>query len=233
LYVAFEDNQRRIQERLRLMTVDKILARGLRFEYACPRLHEGGQQLLDGWIESIKPKMVVIDTIKYITRPTGRGANLYDAEHAAFREVSEIAKRHRIAIVAVHHNRKAIGVDRIDEVSGSAAVTGVADTVLLLNSRGLHGDLYVTGRDVRQREIPLSFDEQTATWRLRDPSDTTAKTDLYRLIIEEITRAGAALSPKQIAERLAMKRESVRTALHRMCAMNLIRRGADKRYAVP
>lgn len=70
-----------------------------------------------------------------------------------------------VVIVGIHHQRKGAAEDVLDTVLGSQSVTGVADTILVLKkSRGqTDGELYVTGRDVNERERGLKFDNGTWT----------------------------------------------------------------------
>ena len=78
LYLALEDNDRRLQFRLA-----KILARaevpdGLHYSIKCPRLDEGEVEAIEDWLSS-RPdaRLVVIDTLAKIRPRQRRGANTY------------------------------------------------------------------------------------------------------------------------------------------------------------
>ena len=79
---------------------------------------------------------------------------------------SIVKARPGLALVAVHHDRKADADDFLDSVSGSNGITGAADTVLVLRrSRGsADAVLHVTGRDVEEDDHALRFD--AGRWEL-------------------------------------------------------------------
>jgi AAA domain len=81
LYLALEDNDRRLQFRLA-----KILARaevpdGLHYSIKCPRLDEGEVEAIEDWLSS-RPdaRLVVIDTLAKIRPRQRRGANTYQED---------------------------------------------------------------------------------------------------------------------------------------------------------
>jgi hypothetical protein len=232
LYVSFEDSERTIQGRLRTMAAGTKLPRGLHIEYRVPRYNEGGKEELCALIRALKPRLVVLDTIKWFTRPAARGTNQYDSDHAAFAEVSQIAKEHGISILGVHHTRKAIAIDRLDETSGSTAVIGIADTVLMMGVRGLEGELLAKGRNVREQTLAMRFNENTLTWELRDGRAKRPINETYRTILGELSRAGIALSPKLIVNRTGLNHQTIRTALRRMESIGLIQRVRNGLYGV-
>jgi AAA domain-containing protein len=230
LYIALEDNERRCQERLVSMTKDDALLRGLKIMNGLPPLHQDGLKRLDELLGSIKPRLVVIDTLKYITKPAERHVNLYDADLAEMRKVREIAIRHQTSIVAIHHTRKAPSAHWLDEISGSRAITGTADTILVLRSNGKLGELHITGRDVPQTDLELAFDIQTATWNLREDSSAKKRTPLYDGIIQALREDSDGLSPKNIALKLEVKRDTIRTALKRMLESELVTKTSEGKY---
>ena len=125
LYLALEDNERRLQFRLK-----KILARtevpdGLHYSVECPRLDEGGVEAVEGWLRS-RPdaRLVVIDTLAKIRPRQRRGANAYQEDYEALEALLPLAARHNVAVLVVHHLRKMAASDPLDEVNSSIGLTG-------------------------------------------------------------------------------------------------------------
>ena len=75
LYAALEDNERRLQRRLRKLLNGQPAPKRLRILSAgeMPRLSEGGTALIRAWIEQApEPKLVVIDVLAKVRDPRGR-----------------------------------------------------------------------------------------------------------------------------------------------------------------
>ena len=65
-----------------------------------------------------------------------------------------------MALVALHHDRKAAAEDFVGTVSGTNGIAGAADTVVVLNRRRTEntGRFLVTGRDVTENEYAVAMD---------------------------------------------------------------------------
>jgi len=96
LYLALEDNERRLQRRLRVLLEHdgRPPPRGLHIATRWPRLADGGLQQLGDWL-SAHPgtRLVVVDTIHRLISPTGR-----PSPGSLWRE---LAHRHDLAVVLV------------------------------------------------------------------------------------------------------------------------------------
>ncbi len=184
LYLALEDNQRSLQDRLRLIRPDDDWPDGLDLTCQAPRLSQGGAEAIEEWISNApNPRLIIVDTLATV-RPTKNGKESdYQADYLALRDLHRIASDHRLAVVVVHHLRKAEGDDPFDMVSGSTGLTGAADATLILTKRTEDGGvvLYGRGRDLQEFELALEFDAERCRWKaLGDPaavflSDTRAE----------------------------------------------------------
>jgi len=78
-----------------------------------------------------------------------------------------LASRHGVAVILVHHTRKADADDALDTVSGTLGLTGAPDTIIVL--RRQHGavTLYGRGRDIEELEKALVFDHEHFKWDVR------------------------------------------------------------------
>ena len=111
LYCALEDNQRRLQERLRKMRIENW-SKHLHFQTAMPRLDEGGVEFIREWINRVgNPKLVIIDAFVRV-RPSRaqRDSSQYSEDYSSLLPLHTLAQEHPgLAIVVVHHDRKAKG----------------------------------------------------------------------------------------------------------------------------
>jgi AAA domain/RepB DNA-primase from phage plasmid len=163
IYLALEDNYRRMQERIRMLAPPFRKKAGidlsrLKIRTAAPRIDEGLLDALDQWRTSAKnPRLIIIDVYMKVRPPRKRSEDAYAADYAAVLPLQKYASDHRLAIVLVTHTRKMEAEDPLESISGTNGVTGAADAVLVL-SRGANGTtLYGRGRDIEEIETAMNF----------------------------------------------------------------------------
>ena len=162
LYAALEDNQRRLQSRLTKLFGAQDWPAKLNFTCEMPRLTEGGLDFIKSWIESAeRPRLVIIDTLAMVRMPNRKDTSSYDADYAAVKELRDIALKYGIAIVLVHHLRKAEADDPFDTISGTLGLTGAPDTIMILSRNQSRGTiLHAKGRDLVEIEKAIRFDPE-------------------------------------------------------------------------
>lgn len=171
LYLALEDTRLRLQERLRqLLPPRTSIPFSVEFALSWPRLDEGGLTQLEGYIQN-HPELraIIVDTWAMLSPHAKSGTrSQYQGEYAALSPLKRLADAHHLAIVIVHHLRKAGAADILDEITGSTGLVGTVDTVLVLKrARGQNqATLYVTGRDIPEQSLPLTFDPARGRWCL-------------------------------------------------------------------
>ncbi len=169
LYLALEDNQRRMQKRLRKVLDGAAAPDSLHVALEWPRLDQGGIDELRAWLnDHPAARLVVIDTLAK-ARPEARGQNVYADDYAALEKLLPLAAEYGVAILVVHHLRKMGAADPLDEISGSTGLSGGVDGFLILKrDRGRHdAALHVDGRDVEEpTELALTWDQELAAWKL-------------------------------------------------------------------
>ena len=111
LYLALEDNERRLQSRMtRIMGYGKEWPE--RFHYATewPRAEAGGLDEIRNWIVSAEaPRLVVVDVLAGFRSPRRKDQQPYEADYATIQGLQAIASQTGVAIVVVHHLRKSAG----------------------------------------------------------------------------------------------------------------------------
>ena len=235
LYLALEDNERRLQFRLQKVLAGTRVPEGLHYSIECPRLDEGGVDAIEGWLSS-RPdsRLVVIDTLAKIRPRQRRGANAYQEDYEALEALLPLAARHNVAILVVHHLRKMAASDPLDEVNSSIGLTGGVDGVMILKRERTRADatLFVAGRDVEEeKEFALRWDQNTAGWALVGSAEEYRISQERAAILDLLRRsAPEPLGPKAIAEALDKPYSSVTTLLQKLVKDGLVRSPGYGKY---
>jgi RecA-family ATPase len=222
IYAALEDNPRRMKSRMERLFGKAPWPRELEFVYRMKKLKEGGVAQLRGWIEGKKnPKLVVIDTLKMVRMPAAKGQSYYEADYDAVVELRELAAEFGIAIIVVHHQRKAEADDLFDTVSGTLGLTGAVDTIMIIDRTSTGTTLSARGRDIEEISQAVEFDN--CAWRILGNADFVQASGERRLIMEALEEAGdEPVSAYQIAREIGANRNSVTQMLNRMAKEGLL-----------
>ena len=219
LYLALEDNPRRLQSRLKKLLPGGAAPEGLELATAWPRLGDGGLDALEAWLNTHPDaRLVVIDTLAKF-RAAQAGKNLYKEDYEAVEPLVELAARHNVAVLIVHHLRKLGAEDPLDQVSGSMGLTGGADGALVLNRERGRADayLYVTGRDIEEeKELALSWDSTTATWKIAGDAEEYRNSRERQEVEECLRTLGEPAGPKEVSEALGKPYNNVKQLMWKM-----------------
>jgi hypothetical protein len=237
LYLALEDHQRRLQERMRKLLPGGSAPEGLHIAVEWPRADEGGVEHLGAFLsEHPDTRLVVVDTFaRFKTRATGRRSQ-YDEDRDAVDPLAPIAAEHNVAIVLVHHLREAESDDPLDMIHGSAGLTGGVDGALVLKRQRGRADafLHVDGRDIEQpTELALKFDQDAATWAIVGDAEEYRMSEQRAVIVRVLERADEPLSPKEIAEMTDAKYGATREMLSQMVKDGQVKNLGRGQYVLP
>lgn len=203
LYLALEDNKKRLQKRLKKILNGRAAPERMHLHIEWPRLEEGGAELLDEWLtEHPGARLVVVDTLAKIRKPV-RGQNVYSEDYAALEQLLPLAAKHGVAIVVVHHLRKMAASDPLDEISSSTGLTAGVDGFLILRrTPGSKGPtLYVDGRDIEEpTEYALTWNINTATWSIEGTAEEVHLSKERGDILLTLNRSAAPMTPKEVAD---------------------------------
>ncbi len=222
LYLALEDPERRLQERMLDSGIDAETADLSKLDLVTelPRQNDGGAAFIKSWLDSHgDARLVVIDTLqKFRDRRTNRG-DIYAADYAAMDGLKQLADAYTVPFLVIHHFRKIKrnedSGDWVDNFLGTTGLAGAADTLLsLTRQRGQDvGILRLTGRDVIEAEIALKRD--AFGWLLEGDAAEFNLSDNERQIVTFLKENGGKM-PKEIADALGLKHDSLKTKLRRM-----------------
>jgi DNA-binding transcriptional ArsR family regulator len=233
LYCALEDNQRRLQSRMtKLMGISQKWPARLFYHCELPRLTEGGLDAIRAWIVSKpNPRLVIIDTLAMVRATRKREETNYESDYMAVLELRALANEFGIAIVLVHHLRKADSDDAYDTVSGTLGLTGAPDSILVLKrdssgSMVLHG----RGRDLIEIEKAMTFDAETCLWRIAGDAAAVRRSHERNAILDAIRDAKEPIGPNDIASVAGMRAGNVRFLLTKLVKEGLIEKAGYGRY---
>lgn len=233
LLLALEDNDRRMQDRLRRVTGGDAWPANLEYATEWPRLDEGGLDDIRNWIESkSNPALIVIDTLAMVKPvPTRGNKSAYDLDVQAVKPLQQLASEKRVAIIVVTHTRKAESEDPLESVTSTLGLTGVADTVIVLK-RGPNkgtGIMYGRGRDIAEFEKAIKF--ENFHW-IDDGSPKEVFAGDTQKVIMEAIRNGAT-TPKDMEALTGMSGENVRQTLQRMQKNQIVFKTGYGQYQLP
>lgn len=219
LALLLEDTQRRLNGRIRAVLQGAPAPRALDIATKWRRADEGGLDDIAAWIAAHPgARLVAIDTLALIRGKPDKDMGVYRDDYTAITAFKKLADETSVPIILVHHLRKGSATDPLEEVSGTFAITGSADTIIMLRREpnDPHGLLYIRGRDVLEAEIALEFDNHTGKWLRLGPEADFRKTVQRRALISALAQIPDGMTPKEIADVLSKKPGAVRFLLHKM-----------------
>jgi hypothetical protein len=232
IYAALEDNKRRMKGRMERLFGKTPWPRALEIVYRMKKLKEGGVAQLRGWIEAKKnPKLVVIDTLKMVRTPAAKGQSYYEADYDAVVELRELAAEFGIAIIVIHHQRKAEADDLFDTVSGTLGLTGAVDSIMIIDRTGSGTILAARGRDIEEINQAVEFDN--CAWRIIGNADFVRVSGERRQVLEVMEEAkDEPLSAHQIAQAIGGKANSVTSLLRKMVKEGMVTKRGYGKYVL-
>ncbi len=232
LYLALEDSERRLKERLKKVAPNLSGgdAQRLEFHVTWKSVNEKGLLALERWIaEHTACKAVFIDTFAKV-RNTPKGGGSYYEDYEAVSALKAIADRFAIAIIVVHHVRKQGSDDPFEMISGTNGISGSADTnlVLIRDRNTADASLHVSGRDVMEQEIALAFDG--GIWTALGDAASLRISSTHQEILFAMQQAGQPMSAREIALETDRKQGGIGKTLNRMVRDGVILRAEKGKY---
>lgn len=178
VYMALEDTFVSLQSRLYELTDEP--SENLNFTLIANLIGNGLEDDLRE-CKKIFPnlKMVVIDTLQKI-RSTMDAK--YGADYHELSVLKGLADSLEIAVILVHHNRKAHDSNPNNLILGTNGIAGCADGLLVLTHNGENAKLHISGRGASALELNLK--REKSKWILLDdilPSEP----DIFSFIIHD------------------------------------------------
>ena len=232
LYLALEDDQQRLQERMyHMFGVEGT--DNLNFALGSGQIGDMLETQLDNYIREHKDtRLVIIDTLQKV-RQTGGEAYSYAKDYEIVGQLKRFAGSKGICLLLVHHTRKQPADDAFETISGTTGLLGCADGAFVLKKASrtdLTATLSIVSRDMPDQMLFLERDKETLVWRLDH-----AETGLWEAPPDPLLEKVAALvttdapewsgSPTELME--AVGTDMAANALTRYLNVNAGRLKAD------
>ena len=168
LYLALEDDHRRLQGRLYRM-FGMGGTNDLLFAIHAKQLGVGLEGQLKMFVrEHPDTKLIIIDTLQKV-REAGGDKYSYANDYGVVGTLKRLADDCGICLLLVHHTRKQQADDKFDMISGTNGLLGAADGAFLLQKeKRTDGSaiLDVAGRDQQDQRMYLTKDRERLVWEL-------------------------------------------------------------------
>lgn len=177
LYLALEDDYRRLQERMyRMFGTDST--ENLYFSVSSKPLGNGLTDQLSGFIrEHPDTTLVIIDTLQKI-REVDSDSYSYAKDYEIINQLKQFSDSWGICLLLVHHTRKQKSSDNFDMISGTNGLLGCADGAFMLYKETRTSNkatLEISGCDQQDQKIHLIRDEEKLCWNFEK-----AETELWK-----------------------------------------------------
>ena len=177
LYLALEDDRKRLQERMaRMFGVE-----------GCDNLHfatHAGQvgQNLDKQLQNFLREhpdtiLVIVDTLQKVREMTTEGYS-YASDYDVMTNLKQLADSYNICLLLVHHTRKQPAGDNFEMISGTNGLLGGSDGALLMkkeNRTDLTATLELSSRDQPEQKLYITKNPESLVWELDHAETETWK----------------------------------------------------------
>ncbi|MDO5412771.1 MAG: helicase RepA family protein [bacterium] len=177
LYLALEDDYRRLQERMsRMFGVEGN--ENLFFSTCAKTIGNGLGEQIELFIqEHPNTNLIIIDTLQKVREASGETYS-YASDYEVIGQLKKLADTKGICFLIVHHTRKQQAGDKFEMISGTTGLLGCADGAFLLQKErrtDLNATLEIVGRDQPDQRLYLTRDTEKLLWQLDH-----AETELWK-----------------------------------------------------
>jgi hypothetical protein len=171
LYLALEDGIFRLKDRLNKVLDGGEAPSNFYLSIKANGL-DGGliKQLDEEFEEHPDIKLIIIDTLQKVRGSAKKDEIAYATDYRELGALKEYADNKRICVFLIHHLRKmADENDVFNMISGSNGIMGVCDTIFIIYKKKRQDEnavLFMTGRDIRQQDVVVHFDETKYRWEM-------------------------------------------------------------------
>lgn len=235
LYLALEDNAKRLQKRIEIMRgVNHGNLHNLLMANEWPRLDEGGLELLEETIvKTAGLRAIIIDCYKRIRGRRGdKSEYSYGLDYDELVDLKTLEDRYKISIILIHHTRKSVSKeDPFDEILGSTGIMAAVDAAFILKRERTKwdGSMWATGRDIQESQFAMRFDSSEGTWIMLGEAQEVAEkiknstiTPERQEILDLLEQVGE-MSPKGMATRLDKNQDTIRGRCFKMKGAGLLK----------
>jgi hypothetical protein len=208
---------------------------GLHFDTAWPRIDHGGCAQVVEWLKrQPHARLVVVDVLARVRPLPNENGSVYASDYAALAPLKALADHYGVAVLVLHHTRKARGEDFVETVSGTHGLAGAADAILVMARarNAADAELHVTGRDIEEAAHAMRFDPSRGLWTLLAGPVTDYQVSDQRRSILNAVRQEEGIGPKKIAAASGIDHDVVKHLVRKMLDDDLSTDGKGHYYPV-
>lgn len=231
LYLALEESERGIQERLSRWPVQgETFQRDFEYAMNWPRMDDDGLADIESWLVTRpQARLVIIDAwnaVQPAREQSAADGTTHDAELEVFERSRKLAHTYRVCILVHFHIDHAISDHLFEELAASSSLNACADGILHLKRlRENEGAaLSGVGRAYEQPlDLVLSFDD--GRWKITEHTVIPARAPLSKErvdILDVLDELHRPMKSKEIALVLGKRDVTIRRMLYKMKASGLI-----------
>jgi RecA-family ATPase len=231
LYLYLEDGEKVAQVRISKVLDRQPYPNNFHLVFAWDR----GPAAVENLRKALRQKpdigLVVIDCLAEIRGDKKKDDSLFVYDRKSLGGLQKLALEYQVAIVVVHHTRKAASEDPTDMISGTHGLASAADTTWIMQNRreGL-AVLHLKGRSVESKTVGLAFDRETGRWRWRDLAEMLRSQERKDVIdyLEQVCPESASIP--DVMSYIKRPRGATRVLLSRMATAGDIERCGHGKY---
>lgn len=177
LYLALEDSENRLQDRINKLTYRVPAPKGFRCAMISETLDDSRliTQLERHLKEYPGTGLIVIDTLQKVKGAIRKNESAYADDYRQMSTLKRFADDNNICVLVVHHLRKGKSdSDVFERISGTNGIFGSVDTAIVMQrvSRiSKETTMHIVGRDVMMDDITIVFDQGSCRWQCKGPAD--------------------------------------------------------------
>jgi hypothetical protein len=172
LYLALEDSNKRLQNRLAKISSSAEETHKPTDIHFVTKAHKLGyglsEQIREFLLDYPFTKLIVIDTLQHIRNSNGFTGS-YTGDYHDMDALRSIISGYNLSMLLITHNHKSDESDPVNKVYGSAGLTGAADGIFVLEKRNRivnKAKLTIANRDTEGLQFELEFDRISCRWQL-------------------------------------------------------------------
>jgi len=190
LYIALEDNYRRLQDRLKKIVASEPPTEPLNLHLAVSAkgIHDGLIEQVDEFMkDNPNTGFIAIDTLEHIRKGEidRKDRGIYSTDYADMQILRTITNKYDgITLMLIHHTRKMYDADQLFTVTGSTGLTGAVDGIWVLDKEKRAENkaiLSILNRDTKGYAFKLQLDEDNCKWQFLGECENTEQDDKERL----------------------------------------------------
>ena len=196
LYLALEDDKKRLQERMaRMFGVEG--SDNLHFATHAGQVGQNLDKQLQNFLrEHPDTVLVIVDTLQKVREITTEGYS-YASDYDVMTNLKQLADSYNICLLLVHHTRKQPAGDNFEMISGTNGLLGGSDGALLMkkeNRTDLTATLELSSRDQPEQKLYITKNPESLVWEL-DHAETEPWKEPPDPILEAVAKLVTPQAP--------------------------------------